>query len=157
MRKLNRNYWRLGWILLTNGSWVLLFLSGPIRAYYQEERLYQVLRTPSQPFSYVHQYFSDPWMPLLVLALLGGIFAEVRRNVFSPIINLVPYLVWFIVGLREQIRVAGEVTLYEASWEKIFLAILAVIIAIDAFFYVIALKPPFLPGVNTKSVRSPSD
>jgi len=87
---------------------------------------------------------SDPWMPLLVLALLGGIFAEVRRNVFSPIINLVPSLVWFIVWLREQIRVAGEVKFYEASWEKMFLAILAVIIAIDAFFYAIALKPPFL-------------
>jgi len=37
-------------------------------------------------------------------------------------------------SLREQIRVAGAVTLYEASWEKMFLAILAVIIAIDASF-----------------------
>lgn len=145
MRKLNRNYWRLGWILLTNGSLVFLFLSGPIRRHHQEELLHQVMRTPSPHFSYVHEFFSDPWVPLLLLALLGGIFAEVRRNVFSPVMNLVPYVVWFIVGLREQMRVAGEVTTYETSLGKMFLAILAVIIAIDAFFYVNALKPRFLP------------
>jgi hypothetical protein len=143
MRKLNRNYLRLGWILLTNGSLVFLFLSGPIRIHHQEELLHQVMRTPSPPFSYVREFFSDPWAPLLVLALLGGILAEVLRNFLSPVMNLGPYVVWFIVGLREQMRVAGEVTTYETSLGKMFLAILAVVIAIDAFFYVIALKPRF--------------
>jgi hypothetical protein len=149
MRKLNRNYFRLGWVLLTNGLVILLFLSGPIRAHHQQQLLYQVMRTPAPPFSYAHEFFADLWGPLLVLTLLGGILAEVLRTVLSPIINLTPYVVWLIVGLWEQTRVAGQATPYEISLGKMFLTILAVIIAIDVLIYVIALRRTFLSGVST--------
>jgi hypothetical protein len=36
MRRLNRNYWRLGWVLLTNGAVSLLLLIGPIIRTYHE-------------------------------------------------------------------------------------------------------------------------
>ena len=35
MRRLNRNYWRLGWVVLTNGAVSLLLLIDPIRTYHE--------------------------------------------------------------------------------------------------------------------------
>jgi|SRR5208283_1421167 len=153
MGRLNKNYWRLGWVLLTNGVVILLFLSGPIRTHHEEQLLHQVMRTTPPPFSYVHEFFADPWGPLLVLALLGGILAEVRRTVFSLIINLGPYVVWFIAGLWEQAKAAGEATPSELFLGKVFLIILAVVIGIDLAFYAFAFRrrraeggDPGLPG-----------
>src|SRR6266481_5718738 len=131
MRRLNKNYWRLGWVLLTNGLVILLCLSGPIRTHHERQLLHQVMRTAPPPFSYVHEFFADPWGPLLVLTLLGGVLAEVRRTVLSPIINLGPYAVWFILALWERAKLAGEATPYELSLGKVFLIILAVVIGVD--------------------------
>jgi hypothetical protein len=147
MKRLKRNHWRLGWVLLTNGVVILLFLSGPIRAHHDQQLLHQVMRTAPPPFSYVHAFFADPWGPLLVLTLLGGILAEVRRTVLSPIINLGPYVLWFIVALWEQAKAAGEATPYELSLGKLFLIILAVVIGVDLVFYVVAYRE----GANTPS------
>ena len=140
MRRLNKNYWRVGWILLANGVVILLFLSGPIRMHHEEQLLHQVMRTAPPPFSYVHEFFADPWGPLLVLTLLGGILAEMRRTVLSPIINVGLYVVWFIVALWEQAKAAGEATPYELSLGKVFLIILAVVIGVDLVFYALAFR-----------------
>lgn len=141
MRQLNRNYWRLGWVLLTNGVVILLFLSGPIRAHHEQQLLYQVMRTAPPPFSYVHELFADLWVPLLVLTLLGGILAEVRRTVLSPIVNLTPYVIWLIVALWERAQVAGEATPQDLFLGKVlFIFPLTVIIAIDLIFYIAAFR-----------------
>lgn len=140
MRRLNRNYWRLAWLLLTNGVVIFLFLSGPIRAHHEQQLLHQVMRTPPPPFSYVREFFADPWGPLLVLTLLGGILAEVRPTVLSPIFNLGAYVVWFIVALREQAKATGEATPYELSLGKVFLIVLAVVIVVNLIFYAFAFR-----------------
>ncbi len=113
MRRLNKNYWRLGWVLLTNGLVILLCLSGPIRTHHERQLLHQ----------------------------LGGVLAEVRRTVLSPIINLGPYAVWFILALWERAKLAGEATPYELSLGKVFLIILAVVIGVDLVFYALAFRP----------------
>jgi len=138
MRRLNKNYWRLGWVLLTNGVVILLFLSGPIRTHHEEQLLHQVMRTVPPPFSYVHEFFADPWGPLIVVTLIGGILAEVRRIALSPIINLGLYVTWFIVGFWEQAKAAGEATPSELFLGKVFLIILAVVIGADLAFYAFA-------------------
>jgi hypothetical protein len=140
MRRLHKNYWRLAWILFTNDAVILLFLSGPIRVHHEEQLLHQVMRTAPPPFSYVHEFFADPWGPLLVLTLLAGILAEMRRTVLSPIINIGPYVVWFIVAVWEQAKAAGETTPYELSLGKVFLIILAVVIGVDLVFYALAVR-----------------
>ena len=140
MRRLNRNYWRLAWVVLTNGVVIFLFLSGPIRAHHEQQLLHQVMRTAPPPFSYVHEFFADPWGPLLVLTLLGGILAEVRRSVLSPIFNLGTYAVWFIVALWEQAKATGEATPYELSLGKVFLIVLAAVIGVNLVFYALALR-----------------
>jgi hypothetical protein len=141
MKQLSRNYWRLGWLLLTNGAVILLFLCGPIRAHHDQKLLYQVMRTTPPPFSYVHEFFSDPWGPILVVTLLAGIVAELRRTVLSPIVNLSPYVVWLVVALWERAKVAGEATPYELFLGKVLLIIpLTVVIAVDLIFYVVAFR-----------------
>ncbi|HYL64438.1 MAG TPA: hypothetical protein VE077_17630 [Candidatus Methylomirabilis sp.] len=99
------------------------------------------MRTALPPFSYVHEFFADLWGPLLVLTLLGGVLAEVRRTVLSPIINVGPYAVWFILALWEHARLAGEATPYELSLGKVLLIILAVVIGVDLAFYALAFRP----------------
>ncbi len=140
MRRLNKNYWRLGWVLLTNGVVILLLLSGPIRTHHEEQLLHQVMRTAPPPFSHVHEFFADPWGPLLVLTLLGGILAEMRRTVLSPIINVGPYVVWFIVALWERAKVIDD-PMHELFLVKVlFIFPLVVVIAVDIIFYVIAFR-----------------
>jgi hypothetical protein len=153
VRKLNRNYWRLGWILLTNGAVIILFLSGPIRTHHQQQLLYQAMRTAPPRFSYLHEFFADPWGPLLVFALLAGVLAEARRTVLSPILNLGPYAAWFVAGLWEHAKAAGEATTYEISLGRVFLAVLAFIIAIGSLFYAIALRRTTSLPVRRKAAQ----
>lgn len=141
MRRLNTNYWRLGWVLLTNGAVILLILSGPIRAHHDQQLLYQAMRAVPPPFSYLHEFFSDPWGPTLVVTLVAGIAAELRRTILSALINLSPYVIWLIVALWERAKVAGEATPYELSLGKVLLIFpLAIVIAINLIFYAAALK-----------------
>jgi hypothetical protein len=143
MKRLSRNYWRLAWVLLTNSVVISLFLSGPIRAHREQELLYQVMRTAAPPFSYVHEFFSDPWRPIIVATLLIGIIAELSGTILSPIINLGPYVVWLIMFLWEAVRVASGATPSEVSPGVIMVLIvipLAVVVAVDLMFYVIAFR-----------------
>jgi hypothetical protein len=143
MTRLNRNYWRLIWVLLTNGVVIFLFLSGPIRAHHEQQLLYQVMRTAAPPFSYIHEFFSDPWRPIIVATLLVGIVAEVRGTILSPIVNLGPYVVWLVMFLWEAVKVAGGATPSEVSPGVIVVLIvipLAVVIAVDLIFYVVAFR-----------------
>jgi hypothetical protein len=143
MRRLNRSYWRLAWVLLTNGVVILLFLSGPIRAHHEQQLLHQVMRTTPPPFSYIHEFFSDPWGPIIVATLLVGIAAEVRRTILSPIVNLGPYLVWLIRFLWQEVKVASGATPFEVSPGVIMVLIiipLAVVIAVDLIFYIAAFR-----------------
>jgi hypothetical protein len=140
MRRLNRNYWRLTWVLLTNGLVIFLFLSGPIRAHHEQQLLHQVMRTVPPPFSYVRELFADPWGLLLVLTLLIGIVAELRRTLISPLFNLGAYVAWFILAVWEQAKSVGEATAYELSLGRAFLTILAGLILVDLVFYIFALR-----------------
>ena len=140
MKRLNRDYWRLAWVLLTNGIVIFFFVSGPVKAHHDQQLLYQVMRTSPPPFSYLHEFFSGFWGPFLVFTLLGGILAEVWRSVLSPVFNLGPFVAWFIGGLWERTKVANEATPYELFLGKIFLVVLAVVIAVDLLFYVIAFR-----------------
>ena len=141
MRRLRRSYWRLGWVLLTNGALILLLLSGPIRAHHDQQLIYESMRTTPPPFSYWEELFATPWVPAIALVLLVAIVAEMSRTVFSPILNLSPYVVWLILALWERARVAGEATPQELYLGKVLLIIpLAVVIAIDLIFYVVAFR-----------------
>jgi len=141
MRRLNVNYWRLGWVSLTNGALIVLLLSGPIRAYNGQQLISEGLRTTPPPFSYWKELFASPWVPVVVLVLLLGIVAEVRRTVLSPIVNLSPYVVWLIVALWERARVAGEATSQELFLGKVLLILpLAVVIVVDLVFYAFAFR-----------------
>jgi hypothetical protein len=141
MRQMNSNYWRLGWVLLTNGALSFLLLTWPIRTHHDQQMLYESMHTTPPPFSYWKELLATPWVPVVALVLLVGIVAEVRRTVFSPILNLAPYAVWLVVALWERARVAGEATPQELFLGKALLIIpLAVIIAIDLIFYLVALR-----------------
>lgn len=141
MKRLEKNYWRLGWVLVTNASLIFLLLIGPIRTHYQQQLIYENMRTTAPPFSYLKELFASPWVPVMILVLLVGIIAEMRRAVVSSIFNVGPYLVWLLVALWERARVAGEATAQELFLGKVFLIFpLSVIIAVDLVFYVIAFR-----------------
>jgi hypothetical protein len=93
------------------------------------------------PFSYWKELFATPWVPILVLVLLIGIVAELRRSVLSPVFTLVPYIAWLIVALCDRARVAAEASPQDLFLGKVLLIIpLAVIIAVDLIFYVAAIR-----------------
>ena len=141
MRRLNRNYWRLGWVLLTNGVVILLFLTAPVRMHHDQQLISGSLRANPPQFSYLKEFFADPWGPILVLTLLAGIVAEVRRTILSPILNLTPYVIWLIVALWERAQVAGEATSQDLFLGKVlFIFPLTVIIAVDLIFYIAAYR-----------------
>jgi hypothetical protein len=141
MKPLNRNYWRLGWVFLTNGALALLLLTAPIRAHHDKQLLSEAMRTAPRAYSYWKELLATPWVPVVALVLLVGIAAEVRRTALSPIVNLAPYVAWLIVALWERARVAGEATPQELFLGKVLLIILlVVVIAIDLIFYVVAFR-----------------
>lgn len=141
MKRMNKNYWRLGWVLFTNGAVCLLLLAGPIRAHLDQQLLYQTMRMPPPSFSYLREFFSDPWGPILLGTLLVGIAAELRRLVVSPIVNIGPYMVWLIVALWQRAKVVGEATPYELFVGKVLLIIpLIAVIAVDVVFYIAAFR-----------------
>jgi len=141
MKPLNKNYWRLGWVFLTNGALSLLLLTGPVRVYYDHRILYETMGTVPPPLSYWKELLATPWVPVVVLVLLIGIVAELRRSVLSPIFTLVPYITWLIVALCERARVAAEASPQDLFLGKVLLIIpLAVIIAVDLIFYVTAIR-----------------
>jgi len=143
MRRLSRSYWRLTWVLLTNGAVILLFLLGPIRSLHEQETLHQVMRTAAPPFSYIHEFFSDVWRPIIVAILLAGIVAELLRSALSSILNVGPYLLWFIISSWQVARVAMGRTPSEVS-PGVILALmvipLALVVAVDMMFYVVAFR-----------------
>jgi hypothetical protein len=141
MKQLNRSYWRLGWILLTNSALSLLLLTGPIRAHQDQQLLYESMHTSPPAYSYWRELTATPWVPVVVIVLLAGIVAELGRTILSPIVNLAPYVVWLIVALWERAKVAGEATPQDLFLGKVLLIIpLAVVIAIDLVFYLVALR-----------------
>jgi hypothetical protein len=141
MRRLNKNYWRFGWILLTNGALIFLLLSGPIRVHHDQQVLHEALGTAPEPFSYWKQLIAAPWVPVVALVLLVGIGAEVRRTALSPIFNLGPYVVWLLVALWERARVVGEAPPYELYLGKVLLIIpLTVVVVVNLVLYALAFR-----------------
>jgi hypothetical protein len=120
---LDRDYWRLGWVLLTNCVLAVLLLTGPIRIHHDRQLLYQAIRTTPPPFSYWKEFFTTAWAPLMTLILFIGIVAEVLRSTLSPVLNLAPYVVWLAAALWERARVAGEGTSQELFLGKVLLII----------------------------------
>jgi hypothetical protein len=143
MNRLPRSYWRLAWVLLTNGAVTLLFLLGPIRAHHEQEMLYQVMRTAAPPFSYLREFFAEVWTPIIVFVLLAGIVAELFRSAISSILNVGPYALWFIISAWQVIRIEMGRAPSEVS-PGVLLALmvvpLAVVVAIGLGFYVIAFR-----------------
>jgi hypothetical protein len=128
MRRLNRNDWRLGWVLLANSAVVVLQLTAPIRAHADQRALYEAMRTAVPAFSYWTELFRDPWVPILVAVLIAGAVAEVRRNALSPLLNLAPFAFWLVLAIRDPF------------YSKLLIAPLAAIIAVDVTFYVVAFR-----------------
>jgi hypothetical protein len=101
------------------------------------------MRTAAPPFSYVDEFFSDPWQPIIVTTLVVGIVAELYGTVFSAMVNLCPYVVWLIMFLWEAVQVARGATPSEVSPGVImvFMVIpLAVVVAVDLMFYITAFR-----------------
>lgn len=75
--------------------------------------------------------------------LLAGIVAEAYGTILSPIVNLGPYVVWLIMFLTEAVQVARGATTSEVSLGVIMVLIvipLAVVVAIDLIFYIVAFR-----------------
>jgi hypothetical protein len=140
MRRLNRNYWRLGWVLLTNGGLTLSLLTGPLRVHHDTELLYATIRMATPQFSYWRELFIAPWVPVLALILLLGIVAELRRTVFSSILNMTPYLAWLSVALWDRTKFTGEVDPQELFLNKLLLIILTMVVVTDLIFYLAAFR-----------------
>ncbi|MGA9937115.1 MAG: hypothetical protein WA369_17570 [Candidatus Acidiferrales bacterium] len=141
MKPLNKSYLRLGWVLLTNGVLAFLLLTGPVRVHHEQQLLYQAMRTTPPTLSYWQDLFAVPWVPILAIVLLVGIVAEARRSVLSPVVNLAPYVVWLIVALWERANVAAEAAPQELYFGKVLLVLpLAVVIAVDLIFYLLAFS-----------------
>jgi hypothetical protein len=130
MRRLSRNYWRLGWVLLINGAMVILQLTAPIRLYNDQQALHQVIRTAAPAFSYWKELFVDPWVPALAVTLLAGILGELLGSVLSPILNLAPFIFWLILIFRNPS--SGE--------QALLIFPLVMIIAADVVFYALAFR-----------------
>jgi len=140
MNRLNRNYWRLGWILFTNTALVVLLLIAPIRARHDRELLYQAVRMAPPPFSYLHEFLDDPWGLVVVLTLLAGILAEMRRWIVSSILNLGPYVVWLLFALWARARVEENTPPYELFLGMVlFIIPLTTVVAVNLAFYAVAL------------------
>ena len=106
-----------------------------------QRMLYETMGTAPPSFSYWKELLATPWVPVVVLVLLIGIVAELRRSVLSPILTLLPYIAWLIVALFERERVAAEASPQDLFLGKVLLIIpLAVIIAVDLIFYVAAIR-----------------
>ncbi|MGA3292823.1 MAG: hypothetical protein ABSE45_02435 [Candidatus Acidiferrales bacterium] len=143
MKKLGRSYWRLGWILLTNGAICLLLLSAPIRWRHNQLMLYSVMRTTPPAFSYWKELSADRWAVVVLLILLTGILAEVRRTVLAPIVNLGFYVVYFGLILFEQAKAAFQRSPQDVTLGFVlivFVIPLLVIIAVDLALYIPALR-----------------
>jgi hypothetical protein len=143
MKKLGRNYWRLGWILVTNGTICLLLLSTPIRWRHNQLMLYSVMRTTPSAFSYWKELLTDPWSAVVASILLVGIVAEVRRTVLGPIVNLGFYVVYLGLILFEQLNAAYHGTPQDMTLGFVmivFVIPLLVIIAVDLALYIPALR-----------------
>jgi hypothetical protein len=132
MRRLNRNYWRLGWVLLVNSAVLALQLTAPIRAYHDQRLLYQTMRMAPPVFSYWKELLSDPWVPVLAAVLLAGIVAEVCRNVLSPVLNVGPFTLWLVLAFRDPAY----------SKQLLLILPLVMVIAIDLVFYIAAFRRP---------------
>jgi hypothetical protein len=130
MRRLNKNYWRLGWIVLVNSAVLVLQLTGPIRAHHDQQLLDQVMRTAPQAFSYWKELFSDPWVPALAAILLIGIVAEIRRNALSPLFNLAPFAFWLVLTFRDSFY----------SKQLLLILPLAMVIVVELVFYALAFR-----------------
>jgi hypothetical protein len=143
MRKLNKNYLRNGWVLLTNGVVIFLCLSAPIRAHREHLLLYEAMRTAPPPFSYFHELFSDPWSPTIVAILTLGIASEFFRSILSPIINLGIYAVWLMTFLWEEAKVVRGAAPSEVSPGVILVLIITPVVAVlgvNLAFYTHALR-----------------
>lgn len=141
MRRLNKNYWRLGWVLIANSIVVALQLIGPVRAYEDQQLIHQAMRTAPPVFSYWKELFSDPWVPVLTVVLLVGIVAEVRRNALSPILNMGPFVFWLVLAFRDPFY----------SKQLLLIVPLAVLIVADFVFYVLAFRRSQAPGSDLVS------
>ncbi len=141
MKKLHKNYWRLGWVMLINSVIVFVLLSGPIRVHQQREQIFESMRMNPPPFSYWKALFASPLPLLAVLVLLIGIAAEVRRNILSPVFNLTPFVVFLTATLWERAKVSGEATAQELFLGKVLVIYpLVAIIAVYLIFYIAALR-----------------
>jgi hypothetical protein len=105
--------------------------------------LYQVMRTAAPPFSYIHEFFSDTWRPIIVGVLLAGIVAEFLRSALSSILNVGPYVLWLVISSWQALRVAMGGTPSEVSPGVIVALViipLALVVAVYLTFYVIAFR-----------------
>jgi hypothetical protein len=130
MRRLNGNYWRLGWVLLVNSTVVALQLTAPIRAYRDQQLLHQVMQTIPPAFSYWKDLFIDPWGPVFAAILVAGVVTEVRRSILSPIFNLIPFAFWLVLAFRDSFY----------SKQLLVIFPLALVIAVNLTFYALAFR-----------------
>jgi hypothetical protein len=148
VKRLGRNYWRLGWIVLTNGVLVFPFFMAPLWQRRTELSLHRV-GVVLPPFSYWRQLFASPWwLQVGVLILLVGIVAELRRSIVSPIFNLSPYVAGVVLAVLGQAADLMRGTHREVSPGAVLLfgiAPFALIAAINAAFYVHAFR-----GIRTE-------
>jgi len=130
MRQLNRNYWRLSWILLVNTALVVLQLTGPVRAQQDRQAISRAMRTATPEISYWRVVFLDPWTAITMLLLLAGIVAELRRSAFSLIFNLAPFALWFGLAIRDPFY----------SRQLLIISVLITVIVVNAGFYFAAFR-----------------
>lgn len=103
MRRLHQNTWRLSWVLFVNTTIIVLLVTALIREYRAQGQIFKALGRP-EPSILSWSSVSSPWTLLLIVMLVLGMLAELRRSILSLLFNLIPFvavLIWWAVDLTQ--------------------------------------------------------
>jgi hypothetical protein len=134
MRRLSKNRWRTGWILSLNSAIIVLLFTAPIYEYHNEGQIFHAMGTAQPPFSFWAAIFANVWTPVFLGAMALGILAEMRRSIFSPILNLLPFAALLVWAAADWVRSRGS---YEGERSLGLLVILpaCLVVLVNAISY----------------------
>jgi hypothetical protein len=140
LKKLAKNNVRAAWVVLTNGAFILLLLTAPIRAFHKAELIFKSAGSAPAPFSYWRELITSPESLVVVFVLTFGIVSELRQNLLGPVFNLGLYTWCVVENLVERAKVSSSAPAQDLLLGLVFVIIpLSVVLLVDLIFYAAAL------------------
>jgi len=140
MKTINKNNMRTAWVAITNGTFMLLLLTAPLRDFHMKEQLFRSFGSAPPPFSYWRELLATPLTLGVSFVLVLGILAELRRNVLALILNVVLYAWCLAAVLIERAKVSGNAPAQDLFIGLVFVIVpLSVVLIVDSIFYARAL------------------